>query len=232
MQLKVSDIVRLFGVSQRTVYGWVRNRGLPGIEVGGQFRFNRAEVLEWATAQNVAIPEELIAGGAEESAGLPGLAAAVAAGGIHYGIAGRTKSEVLRGIVDRMPLPETVDRNFLYRVLLAREALGSTAIGEGIAIPHPRNPIIVHAPRPAVSLCFLEQRIDFEALDARPVHVLFSMISTTVRIHLHLLSRISFALQDPEFKAAVIQHCAADELHAHLRRIEGGLPYAAPSPRV
>src|SRR5438034_985186 len=62
-----------------------------------------------------------------------------------------------------------------------REALQSTGVGDGIAIPHVRNPIVLHVSRPMITLCFLERPIDFGALDGKPVHVLFSLISPTVR---------------------------------------------------
>jgi mannitol/fructose-specific phosphotransferase system IIA component (Ntr-type) len=90
-----------------------------------------------------------------------------------------------------------VDREFLYKVLLARESLGSTGIGDGIAIPHVRNPIVLHLSRPIVTLCFLERPVDFGALDGQPVNTLFTLISPTVRAHLHLLSRLAFTLRDP-----------------------------------
>ena len=57
-------------------------------------------------------------------------------------------------------------------MLEAREAMGSTGIGDGIAIPHARYPVVLHLDKPLVSLCFLEQPIDFGALDARPVQAL------------------------------------------------------------
>ena len=90
-----------------------------------------------------------------------------------------------------------MDQDFLLRVLLAREALESTGIGDGIAIPHVRNPVVLHVSRPMITLCFLEQAVDYGALDGKPVNTVFSLISPTVRAHLRLLSRLSFALQDP-----------------------------------
>ena len=63
-------------------------------------------------------------------------------------------------------LPDEVDREFLFQVLVAREALEPTAIGDGIAIPHVRNPIVLHVPEPAITLCFLEAAVDFGALTA------------------------------------------------------------------
>lgn len=63
-------------------------------------------------------------------------------------------------VVEAMRLPEAVDREQLLQVLLAREALASTAIGDGVAIPHVRNPIVLHVARPAITLCLLERPVD------------------------------------------------------------------------
>src|SRR5208283_3836525 len=111
---------------------------------------------------------------------LPDLYDALKSGGIHYRISGKDKPSVLHSVVETMNLPEEVDREFLYQVMLARETLGSTGIGDGIAIPHVRNPIVLHLPRPMVTLCFLERPVDFGAIDGQPVTTLFTLISPTV----------------------------------------------------
>ena len=110
----------------------------------------------------------------------------------------------MRALVEVLPLPEDVDRELLLRLFLAREASASTAIGDGIAIPHVRNPIVLNVKRPMVTLCFLEHPVDFGALDHKPVYILFSLICPTVRSHLQTLSRLSYTLQDQKFKAALI----------------------------
>jgi len=103
----------------------------------------------------------------------------------------------------------------LYQVLLARENLGSTAIGDGIAIPHVRNPIVLHVQRPSITLCFLDNAIDFGALDGRPVHTLFTLISPTVRAHLRMLAIISFALREPGFKEVLRRQDSREEIMSH-----------------
>jgi PTS system nitrogen regulatory IIA component len=123
-------------------------------------------------------------------------------------------------VVETMRLPAEVDREFLYEVLLAREALASTAIGDGIAIPHVRNPVILHLERPLVTLCFLERAVDFGALDGQPVGTLFTLISPTVRAHLHLLSRLSFALRNPRFREAVLGQATREEILAAAEEAE------------
>jgi PTS system nitrogen regulatory IIA component len=123
-----------------------------------------------------------------------------------------------------MRLPDEVDREQLLRVLVARETLASTGIGDGIAIPHVRNPIVLHVPRPTITLCFLERPVEFGALDGKPVHCMFMLVSPTVRAHLQLLSRLAFALHDSAFGEALKRQALRDEILAEVRRVESTLP--------
>ena len=89
---------------------------------------------------------------------------------------------VLQEIVRRLPLPPEIDREGLVTTLEAREAMGSTGIGDGIAIPHVRNPILLHVTAPFVTLCLLREAVDFDAVDGRPVHALFTVVSANVPV--------------------------------------------------
>jgi PTS system nitrogen regulatory IIA component len=155
---------------------------------------------------------------------LPSLLEALHAGGIHYRVGGADRDSALRCVVDTLRLPEEVDRDFLLKVLLAREGLTSTGIGDGLAVPHVRNPVVLHVNRPMISLCFLEKPVDFAAIDGKPVHALFTLISPTVRAHLHLLSRLAFALRDARLKEAVMRQAFHEEILAELHRLEEALP--------
>lgn len=223
MQLTVRDVAELFNVSEKTVYRWLEERKLPGYRLSGQYRFHRAELLEWATANKIHVTPKIFEEAEAGSAPLPDLHECLQAGGVFYRVSGDDKPAVLRSVVELLRLPEGVDREHLLQVLLAREALESTAMGEGIAIPHVRNPIVLHVQRPLVTLCFLEKAVEFGALDGKPVFALFTLVSPTVKAHLHLLSRLAFALRDPEFKALVLRQASRDEILAAARRISEGL---------
>ena len=216
MQLTVRDAARLLKISERALMEHVEKGEIPSQCVRGRYFLNRDEVVEWATARGQAVP---VAAG-PESEHMPALSDALAAGGIVHGLPGRDKDSVLRHLVESMPLPADVDPDFLHSVLLAREALGSTAVGGGVAIPHPRSPILLRVPAALITLCFLEQPIDFGALDGQPVQALFSMISPTTRIHLHLLSRLAHALQDSGFRGCLDRRAGAEEILAAARRLE------------
>lgn len=224
MQLGVKDAASLFNVSEKTIYRWIRQGKLPAYRVSEQYRFNRAELLEWATSCKISVSPEIMQESDEGDGALPRLDEALRAGGIFYRIDGSDKATVLRSVVEHMRLPVEVDRDFLYQVLLARESLGSTAIGDGIAIPHVRNPIVLHITHPSITLCFLEKPVDFGALDGQPVETLFTLVSPTVRSHLKLLSRLAFALKDPLFKAAVTHQHSREEILNEAHRVEESIP--------
>lgn len=224
MQLMVKDVARLLNVSDKTIYRWIKQEVIPVYKINEQFRFNRAELLEWATSRRIQISPEIFQETEASKTPLPTLTDALRVGGVMYRLSGTDKPTVLRAVVDGMKLPDEVDKEFLYQVLLAREALGSTGIGDGIAIPHVRNPVVLHVTRPMISLCFLEHPVKFGALDGQPVSILFAMISPTVKAHLHMLSRLGFVLRNEAFKAALKRQALRDELMALLSKAESGLP--------
>ena len=227
MQLTVRDVSKLLNVSEKTVYRWVKQEVLPAYRVNEQYRFNRAELLEWATSRRMNVSADVFDEPESSTAPVPSLAEALRAGGVFYRLGGTDKEAVLRAVVEHLRVPEEVDREFLLRVLLARENLQSTGVGDGIAIPHVRNPIVLHVSRPMVTLCFLEKPIEFGALDGKPVHVLFTMVSPTVRAHLRLLSRLAHALHDPGFKKAVLRQASRDDILRECERVEAALDRAA-----
>jgi PTS system nitrogen regulatory IIA component len=228
MQLSTRDLTKLLDVTESTVARWIKQRGLPAQQVGGQYRVNRAELLEWATANQVRVSLELFENLEADAEVVPSLTEALEIGGIHYGLQDTNKERALRALVQILPLPDSVDRELLLRLFLAREASASTAIGDGIAIPHVRNPIVLHVVRPALALAFLKRPVHFGALDGKPVHVLFSIISPTNRSHLQLISRLSFALHDSQLRETVVRQAAQDEILQEIRRVEAsmGVPAA------
>ncbi len=220
MQLTVRAVSKLFNVSEKTVYRWIEHEDLPASVIDGNYGFNRGELVEWATTRHLRIPDKLFEGTDNKDGVLPSLAEALQAGGIFHEIKGSDKGAVLGAAVEVMPLPQEVDRHLLWQMLFARESLQSTGVGEGIAIPHVRNPMVLHVSRPMITLCFLEPPVDFGALDGKPVYALFSLISPSPRVHLHLLSRLAFALHDAGFKELIAQRGTKEEILHGAGRVE------------
>ena len=226
MELDIKAAAALMGVSEKTLYRWIRDQGLPAHCINEQHHFNRAELLEWATAQGVKISPAMFAPADASAGASTGLAAALVAGGIHYHVPAADKQAALAAAIGLMPLPDDLDRDLLLDIILARESLGSTGLGDGIAIPHVRNPIVMHIPHPLVTLCFLENPVEFDAVDGQPVHTLFTIVSPAIKSHLHLISRLAFALRHPDFAEAIRQHAPQAAILAAAVAVEHGSPAA------
>ncbi len=228
MQLRARDAARLLGVSEATLYRWLKSGELAATRVDDQYRFNRVDLLEFAQARRLDIPDELLRPD-DEGPEAPSLAGAIRTGGVHRDVAGDDKPTILRAVVDLLPLPRAVDRVLLHKVLLAREALGSTGLGGGIAVPHPRNPIVLRVPGgAAAAICYLARPVDFGAIDGKPVHTLFTLVSPTTRAHLHLLAVLANALRDPAVGAKLAARAGADELLPEIERVEAALAARRP----
>jgi PTS system nitrogen regulatory IIA component len=219
MELTAKDAARLLSVPEATVYQWFRNGTLPSYRVKDKYRLNRVELLEWATARNIKVSPDIFRQNGIKPPELL-LTNALQRGGVIEDLACTDKPSALKAVCDLLPLPAKVSREELHSVLVAREVLCSTGIGHGVAIPHPRGPIVLGIPEPQVTLAFLQQPIDYGALDHKPVHILFVIVSTTVRVHLLLLSHLMYALQDAEFRTLLDVRAKQAELLVKLEEIE------------
>ncbi len=229
MVLTVREAAKLLGTTERTVYRWISEGSIPVHKIHDQHRFNRSELLEWATANDVRL--SALEFSAHESMAppppsLPHLADALARGGIHEHVEGSDRDSVLRAVVKRMPVVDE-DRELLFDVLVAREALGSTGVGDGIAIPHVRSPVVLHVTEPSITLSYLDHAVEFAAIDGKPVHTVFSIVTPTIRLHLQLLSQLAAALHDSGFRDAVMSKAPASKVLEQAQRVEGTFVHPA-----
>jgi PTS system nitrogen regulatory IIA component len=103
--------------------------------------------------------------------------------------------------------PATIDAAVLYRVLEEREQLASTAIGDGIAIPHGKLDTI---DRLIGALGRSVAGLPFDSIDGKPTHIVFMLVapSNSAGIHLKALARLSRLFRDPAFRQKLLE--AAD----------------------
>jgi PTS system nitrogen regulatory IIA component len=150
-------------------------------------------------------------------------------GGIFYDVPGATLETLMTELIRRLPtLPDRGGAGepgldtALRRAVLEREDLMSTGIGRGIALPHPRNPLIGDADRQFVSIAFPALPVDWKALDGKPVHTVMLIVSASPRFHLHTISKINFLCQDRDFLALLENRSSPPVLIRAVREAERG----------
>lgn len=220
MQITVRQAATYLGVNESTLRRWIRERDLPVHRVNERLHLNAIEVWEWAVEHGVPASRSLLEEARRSPEEVPPLSTLLEIGGVHRDVAGEDKSAVLAAIVERLPLSPEVDRDFLLTVLDAREAMGSTGIGDGIAIPHVRNPILLHVDQPFVSLCLLQKPVEFGAIDGKPVHALFLVVSPSVPAHLRILAQLGFILRDADMRRLLARRAPTPEILRRVRELE------------
>jgi PTS system nitrogen regulatory IIA component len=104
-------------------------------------------------------------------------------------------------LVRALPLPKSLDKNALLDALLGREEVMSTAIGNGIAIPHVRQFGSESLQEDIVVVAYLFEPVDWKAPDGQPVHTLFLVLAAEETRHLQILAEIAQFASDEDFVA-------------------------------
>ena len=126
-------------------------------------------------------------------------------------IAARTKPEVIEELASHLAKAVGLNPTALVRVLLDREKLASTAIGEGVAIPHGK----LDAAKVLVACIGRStEGIDFESMDGRPTHIFFELVApeSSTGAHLKALARISRLFKSVEFRERLMKAGDAAEM--------------------
>ena len=208
MKLTVGEAASLLGSAEERVYDWIEEAELPAQRIRGQYRINRTDLLEWATEHDIPLAPRAF----RHERGTPSLAEALRAGGVHHRIEGSDLHTILRNVVDQLPLADSADRDMLLHVLLARHTLGVTPVGEGIAIPHVRTPIILAPADAVLALSFLMTPLDLHAPDRQPIDTFFLLICPTIHVHLAMLAKLAYGLKDPAFRDAGRRRASSPEI--------------------
>ena len=133
---------------------------------------------------------------------------------LEAGITSKKRALELLGTLlssDAATRPE-LPANLVFEALSAREKLGSTGLGHGVAIPHGRMNEI-DAPR--VAVLRLQEGVEFEAIDHEPVDILIALIvpEEATSEHLELLAQLARGLSQPDNIAAIRRAADAPALH-------------------
>ncbi len=148
------------------------------------------------------------------------LAAAVARGGVLPDVAAQSPDGVMAELVARADLAAGCDRGELLSLLRAREALMSTGVGDGIALPHPHAEHLTGVDAPRVIIGLLREPVAWAAPDGQPVDTVCVLLCPSGDVHLELLGALARALHDPTLRALLRAHAPSAEILARISALE------------
>jgi len=129
-------------------------------------------------------------------------------------LASTSKEGVLRELIRVIVhVEKQVDENRLMEILLERESLGSTGIGEGVAIPHGKSKDVK---RLLASFGRSLAGMDFQAMDGKPTHLFFLLVApeNSAGTHLKALARISRLMKDNVFRKRLMEVSSGEEIYS------------------
>lgn len=203
MELSIEQVAGALDLPIETVERWIRQGRIPFQRQQGEIHFRQRVLEKWADQHK--LPFHMVAEGQGdgEVCQLDNIHVAMQRGGIFYNLAGTDTDAILKAAVQRLGDSglnlNNEDQETLLTRLLEREAMASTGVGKGVAIPHPRTPLETAVPCPTICTFFLESALPFKAIDDRPVFVLFILLSPSIEAHLHCMSRLAFCVRDDTF---------------------------------
>ncbi|MDE0586259.1 MAG: PTS sugar transporter subunit IIA [Planctomycetota bacterium] len=220
MPLDLHQAASKLGVSPATVQRWARQGRLGMMRPSGEFLFEERELQQWARNQGLKIRNELKKPQNVRALQDKPLSAALAKGAILHNVAGHTPGEVLSALVELSPVTEDRNRTVLLQQLIEREALASTALSAGVALPHPRAPSAAFTDSPIVVIAMLEQPVDWLALDGELVHTAILLLNPTPHEHLQVLSRLALVLREQKLVDSLKERNSAEDIFSIIDSLE------------
>lgn len=232
MDLKLKDVAKLLNVSETTIRRWLKDRKIPAYLLQGQYRFNSDELEDWMMKcklnlgkdgfspfeekQIYPVEDTAQTGGTQQF----GLYRAMHKGGVLVDVAAKNKSQLIKTVMQKVAPRLGLDPDLMSELLLDREALMSTGLNSGIAVPHPRDIVLELPGSDAIITVFPQKPIDYDALDGQPVHTLFFLFSSSDKTHLHLLSKLAHLSSQPAALSFLASKPSPEALLAYIKEWE------------
>lgn len=141
-------------------------------------------------------------------------------GGIVYDVGGTIPAQAIHDLIGRITLPDHLDSAALLKAVLEREDLQPTSAGHGIALPHPRNPLLTCEDEQFIAIGITKYPLNWRALDGEPVRALILTVSSSARSHLYTLSKLHFFCSQQDFLEMLFNKARKEDVERYVAEAE------------
>ena len=193
--ITLPELARRIGMDARELKRLADRGDLPGQYIGGQWRFNLAQMQDWLQHHLHALDDRHLHNLEQATSDDPSqstVANILPLEGIDLSLPAKSRASVLRNLADLAERTGLLwDRAGLIEALEEREALRPTALPKGIAFPHPRRSLAYATSEPMVCIARVPAGVPYGAPDGRLTDLFVLVVSHDDRQHLHVLARLS-----------------------------------------
>jgi excisionase family DNA binding protein len=223
--LTAKEAAEYLKLAERTLVRLAHEGKIPGVKIGGQWRFRRALLDEYL--------DTLASESVSTSGRAPGQVIDAPLGEIFTvnqilpDLKASTRPEVISSMaahVTELGLVE--DQSWLEAALAARERLVPTAVPEGVAFLHARRRAADKFPKQFIAMGRSKKGVVFGSPDMGKTHIFFLLALRNDALHLRWLSRLAWIVRSPARLARLLEAGSAEDLHAAMSEAAGELPGA------
>jgi len=204
-------------LSDKEVQQLVKNKEIPFQYIHDKVVFNKHQIIEWALERN--LPINVSGYNKLREYHIETVSTLLNKDSFHYKC-DLNESTYIEQMISKIKFEKNVDNEIIIQLLKSREAMMSTAIGNGISLPHPRVPLMVGKNKPVINFFFPTKPLNLQSIDGKPVHTLILLISQTIKQHLSLIAHLSFLLSKEAFRFALENRFEYEEILDISKKIE------------
>lgn len=141
-------------------------------------------------------------------------------GGVFTDVEGSTPEEIYEKISKMLDLPDSMTSEQVYNALCAREKILSTAVGNGIALPHARSPIMKDESDQRICVVYLKEPMEMHAPDEKKVHVMFILLTQNSQTHLKVLSTLVGLFRKNSFRKLLDEKASEAQLINAIKELD------------
>jgi len=217
MDLNIKDISHLLMLREQEIQLLIKKKEIPFQFLHDKVVFNKHQIIEWALGRN--LPINVSGHNKLSEYHIETVGNLLDRTSFHYNCE-LSESSYIEQIVSQINFEKNVDRDIIIQLLKSRESMMSTAIGNGISLPHPRVPLMVGKTKPLIHFFFPNKPLNLNSIDSKPVHTLILLISQTIKQHLSLIAHLSFLLSKETFRFALENRLEFKEILDISKKIE------------
>jgi PTS system nitrogen regulatory IIA component len=197
--MTLAEVADFLQLAEKTILRMAHKGQIPAAKVASQWRFLRSVIKDWLASQMypVSLPKSQYL--EENNIDISRLDGIIRPDLIRIVIHPGPKDTVLEQLI--YPIRQSgfaLQTELLLKKTLEREKMMTTAIGHGVAMPHPRKPIENMFPKPAVVVGICPKGTNFDAIDGQLVHLFFLICATCEEVHLRLMAKIGWLIQNED----------------------------------
>lgn len=218
--MTIKEVSKYLKMNVRTISKLATQGLIPATKIANQWRFMRSLINQWLEQQMLGLSAEQLELLESELIATPvKVTSFLTQQTIIADAKAAQKVELLKEMLE-VGVKRKLIKNpaLVLKALVKREALCSTAIGDEVAIPHPRQPLNGSFAKPAIIMARSLKGIEFDALDDLPVKFVFMLCLPDDYTHLKVLARLTRMLKDGPFRDALKSAAGAAEIHELIRR--------------